>query len=148
MTSVDFYILASGSDMSCEMLACRLAEKAYTKNHRVYLHTGSQNDAQGVSELLWTFSQGSFLPHQMADEKAPLLSPITIGFDSHAFSGNRLEDYDVMINLSQDISRYFSRFTRVAEIVGSEEDARTQSRERYRFYRERGYPLNSHELNA
>lgn len=147
MTSVDFYILpSSAARMSCELLACRLAEKAYHIQHQVYVHTQSQQDAAELDELLWTFNQGSFLPHQRIENNSP--SPITIGYGLLAFNETPLDDYDVMINLSHDIPKHFSRFSRVAEIVGSGEEARTQSRERYRFYRDRGYPLKSHALDG
>jgi len=56
------------------------------------------------------------------------------------------EHRDLLINLSDQVPLFFSRFERVAEIVGGNEAARKQARERFRFYRDRGYPLNSHEL--
>jgi DNA polymerase-3 subunit chi len=52
----------------------------------------------------------------------------------------------VLINLSNDVPPYFSRFKRVAELVSGEASQRSAARERYRFYKDRGYTLNTHEI--
>jgi DNA polymerase-3 subunit chi len=52
----------------------------------------------------------------------------------------------LLINLAADVPDFFSRYERVAEIVDGNAERRAQSRERYRFYRDRGYQLNSHQV--
>jgi DNA polymerase-3 subunit chi len=52
----------------------------------------------------------------------------------------------VLVNLSAEPPPFFSRFERLAEIVGKEETDVTAGRERFRFYRERGYELRTHNL--
>jgi len=37
----------------------------------------------------------------------------------------------------------FARFERLVEIVGTDEDNKALARQRYKFYKERGYPLNT-----
>jgi len=44
------------------------------------------------------------------------------------------------------VPAWFSRFTRIAELVGAAEDDKARGRERFRYYRERGYPLETHNL--
>src|SRR5687768_13867816 len=67
MARVDFYVLAEeGSDVRYRF-ACRLAEKAVDQGHRVYLQTTSLAEAQRLDELLWTFSDRSFLAHELAN---------------------------------------------------------------------------------
>ena len=39
-------------------------------------------------------------------------------------------------------------FERLVELVGTEEDDRVQARQRYRHYKDRGYPLETHEAGA
>lgn len=57
-----------------------------------------------------------------------------------------ISHHDVLINLGDDIPLYFSRFDRVLEIV---EAAQPEAgRARYQFYRERGYPLQTHKITA
>ncbi|WP_455199493.1 DNA polymerase III subunit chi [Kaarinaea lacus] len=138
MTKVDFYILKSGSP---EHTACKLAEKAFLLGHRIYLHTESDSQARQLDEMLWTFRAGSFIPHQryeQADEKA---SPVLVG--NHE---SPEIDCDVLINLANDVPLFFSRFDRVAEVIGGDDAAKASGRERFRFYRDRGYSLNTHEL--
>ena len=52
----------------------------------------------------------------------------------------------VLINLAQTVPTFFSRFERTLEIVDDCDTARAQSRDRYRFYQKRGYPLQHHKL--
>lgn len=141
MTKVDFYILKDNSTLNRETLACRLTEKAYQQQHHIYVHTDSQQDAQRLDDLMWTFNQGSFLPHEIIVADTSSATPIKIGFGE-----TTLDEYDVLINLGNEIPKHFSRFTRVAELVDADEQARNQARERFRFYRDRGYPLDSHDI--
>jgi DNA polymerase-3 subunit chi len=48
-----------------------------------------------------------------------------------------------MINLSTKIPEHFARFTRLFEIVSTEENDLTRGRDRYRLYQQRGYPLTN-----
>ncbi|RDJ93817.1 DNA polymerase III subunit chi, partial [Lacticaseibacillus rhamnosus] len=41
---------------------------------------------------------------------------------------------------------FFSRFQRLVEIVGTDASDRQAARERYRFYRDRGYEIRTHQL--
>ena len=52
----------------------------------------------------------------------------------------------VLINLQAEPPPFFSRFERLAEIVGIDEEDAVAARARYRFYRERGYELRTHNL--
>ena len=52
----------------------------------------------------------------------------------------------MLINLALAPPPFFSRFERLAEIVGAEAADAAAGRERYRFYRERGYELRTHNL--
>ncbi|MEW8469254.1 MAG: DNA polymerase III subunit chi, partial [Candidatus Thiodiazotropha sp.] len=111
------------------------------QGRRVYIHTGSEEESRHMNRLLWTFRQGSFVPHGMASECDPLTTPVVISHDKE--SG---EEKDVLINLAGDVPSFFSRFERVAEIIDREPEVVTAGRERFRFYRDRGYPLNKHDI--
>ena len=140
MTKVDFYILAAGSP---EHTACKLSEKAYSLGNRVYIHTESDQQSIQLDELLWTFREGSFVPHEQYQAGSGSNSPVQIGCHESPET-----DCDVLINLSSEVPLFFSRFQRVAELVGTEAQAKNQGRERYRFYRDRGYPMETHELGS
>jgi DNA polymerase-3 subunit chi len=143
MTRVDFYLLDNAAPAGKSQLACRLAEKAYGLGHKVYVQATDENEARQLDDLLWTFSQGSFIPHALADgtARAPDEAPVLIGH------GEPPPDWhDVLITLAPAVTTWFSRFERVAEIVGGDEADKTRGRERYRFYRDRGYTLETHPL--
>jgi DNA polymerase-3 subunit chi len=141
MTKIDFYVLADEGQQAREELACRLIDKIYQLQHRVYVHTESQRDAQRLDDLLWTFRPGSFIPHYIEQSGEQLHAPIVIGFQDTA-----PQISDVLLNLSQQVPLFFSQFDRVAELVGSDEQSRTHARNRFRFYKDRGYELTTHEM--
>ena len=62
-TQVDFYVLTAADRRSRLTTACRLAEKAYDQGLRVAVRTSSPAETAEVDELLWTFSDRSFVPH-------------------------------------------------------------------------------------
>ena len=53
----------------------------------------------------------------------------------------------VLINLDAAVPMFFSRFERVVEIVNQDETLRQQARDRFKFYRDRGYDLQTHNLS-
>ena len=141
MTQVDFYVLQEGNRLNRERLACVLAEKAYTKGQRLYIHAGSESQAGLLDELLWTFKDISFLPHAISIAPEGGITPILIGWE-----GAPPEAFRLMINLAHPIPDFFGRFERVIEIVDQDPDARRLSRERYRDYQGRGCVLHTHDI--
>jgi len=140
MTQVDFYILSDTSSQACSLFSCRLAEKAYKQGHRVFINTDSTPQLKQLDDLLWTFRAGSFVPHAVYTEDCHA-QPVLLGH------GVDPEDHnDVLVNMANEIPAFFSRFERVAELVGGDEKERTAARERYRFYQDRGYTLNTHKI--
>lgn len=138
MTQVDFYLLNGDRR---ELIACRLVEKAWRLGHRVYLLAPDKPAALELDELLWTFSQGSFVPHAVVGGAADDEQPVLIGHDEPPAALD-----DVLVSLADAVPPWFNRFTRIAELVGASDDDKARGRERYRFYRERGYPLATHNL--
>ncbi len=141
MTRVDFYVLAPHAKNDRFGFACRLADKIYQQGRRVYVQASSDAEARHLDRLLWTFRQGSFIPHGLQTETDPSVAPVLIGHTAQAG-----EECDVLINLSMDVPHFFSRFERVAEIIDQDPQIRSAGREHFRFYRDRGCPLTSHEI--
>lgn len=141
MTRVDFYLLGKDSDRR-EVFACRLAEKAYRLGHRVYLLAPNPPAATELDELLWTFSQGSFVPHALLDgEAATTEHPVLVGHAEPPPGFN-----DVLITLAGEVPSWFNRFERVAELVGADDPEKARARDRFRCYRERGAVPETHSL--
>jgi DNA polymerase-3 subunit chi len=143
MTKVDFYILEQPPGEARARFACRLAEKVWQQGNRVYIHTDGAEQSRRLDELLWTFRAGSFVPHSLDEDASADTTPIHIGH------GSEPQHHDqVLINLAAEVPLFFSRFERVAEVVDQDEQGRREGRERFRFYRDRGYPLENHAINA
>jgi DNA polymerase IIIc chi subunit len=70
---VDFYVLKSAAEKPRWTIACRLAEKAYLRDMRVVLLSESAADAQALDDLLWTFNDRSFVPHQYCRNAVPII---------------------------------------------------------------------------
>ena len=142
MARIDFYILKQAGQHSRQSFACRLAEKAYRLDNTVHIHASSQSDAQRLDELLWTFRDGSFVPHHLvAKPGADVDSPVTIGCDS-----SLAEPRDLLINLGDDIPSCAEAFPRVAELVTSDEECKLLSRKRFAEYRDQGHTLETHNV--
>jgi DNA polymerase-3 subunit chi len=143
VTRVDFYLIEDATAAGRQRAACRLADKAYRLGHRVYIHAGDAQEARRLDDLLWTFSAGAFVPHRLVSADAPDAAgeTVLIGHEEPPAGVN-----GVLISLQEDVPPCFSRFERMVELVTSDEADRRRARERYRFYRDRGYPLEKHEV--
>ncbi|MBT8135836.1 MAG: DNA polymerase III subunit chi [Gammaproteobacteria bacterium] len=141
MTRVDFYILDDDSGDGLQRFACRLVDKAWGRGMRCFINTATPDQAARLDELLWTFRDISFLPHAIAPAAESARLAALIGNDSEPDT-----ELDLLINLSPEVPTWFSRFERVAELVDNHDDRRKAGRERFRFYRDRGYQLESHNI--
>ncbi len=137
MTRIDFYQL-NPQRHNYDQVVCRLCQKAYDSKQLTLLLTQNQQQSQHLDHKLWTYSDDSFLPHDGAETEG-LVTPILIHDDPDP-KGNR----QLLINLSTSVPIYFAQFERVIELVT--EDNKSQAREHYSYYKERGYPLSHFNL--
>lgn len=138
---VDFYLLSSSEASARLLLTCRLLEKAYLRGHRVFVYCNNQQEAEAVDELLWTFKENSFIPHNLQGEGPEPPPPIQIGYGDEPRNFN-----EILINLADQIPPFYPRFRRVIEIVAHDEAAKELSRQHYREYRSRQCELQTHEI--
>ena len=107
----------------------------------MYVHANDATEARQLDRLLWDYPRHAFVPHGIAGASAAVGAKVVIG---HGV--DPVDHDDVLINVSAAVPEFFSRFERIAEIVLQEPAARSAGRERFRFYRERGYPLHHHDM--
>jgi len=143
MTEVDFYLLKDESAQSRVQFACRLADKAYRLGNRIFIHTESAEQTHQLDKLLWTFQQNSFVPHEIYQKNQDDPAPVQLAHDAEPDASSQ-----VLINLAAEVPVFFSRFERVAELVNGDAAIRLQGRKRYGFYKDRGYPLRTHEIGT
>jgi len=142
MARVDFYVLQAAGEPARQQFACRLAEKAYKLKNTVHICTTDRAAAEQMDDLLWTFRDGSFVPHELIGRDADSVrSPVTIADVSVASVGP-----DLLINLGPAAAENCDSFPRVAEIVTSDDHGLQESRKRYAHYRELGHSLETHKL--
>ncbi|HNP64423.1 MAG TPA: DNA polymerase III subunit chi [Woeseiaceae bacterium] len=139
MSQVDFYVLERVDEHARQTVACKLAEKAWRLQNTIHIHTMTRADAEHMDELLWTFRDGSFVPHELLGGETG--APITIGFGE-----STVEPRDLLITLCDDIPPFAETFPRVAELVTSDANCRERSRRRYAIYRDRGHTLETHRI--
>lgn len=109
---------------------------------RVLLHTPDEATAEELNILLWQHPATAFIPHGLSSDAAATGLPVIITHQPEPFVHSEL-----LISLHQSCLPFFSRFERVIEIVGLDAEDARQGRERYGFYRERGYEMRHFDLS-
>ena len=146
MTSIDFYFNA-GDRLD---VACRLAGKALQQRKRVLIYAPQADDAQRLDRLLWTAQAVSFIPHCMAEDPLAADTPVLIARGDDAYRTGDVAPVahacEVLVNLSAEHPPFFERHERLLEIVAQDEEQVLAGRARFKYYRERGYALRSHDL--
>ncbi|MDP2786849.1 MAG: DNA polymerase III subunit chi [Pseudomonadota bacterium] len=139
MTRIDFYLNAS----SKAEVVRKLASKAFHAEKRILIFTRDEVRARELDAYLWTSQQFSFLPHVLCGHRLADKTPVLIGDDPE-----KLLRPDVLINVAAEIPDWFSRFDRLLEIVTEDPLDKEVARNRFRYFKERGYPLEIHDLKA
>ena len=124
-----------------DLLACRLALMAWERNQKGFVITESISSTEKLSETMWEYPQGRFLPHTKAEDPEATKAPVNIGLISS------LKPTDVVINLCNEAVPQPERFARVLEIVPHASDKRVASREKFKNYRNLGLSPRTHEIN-
>jgi DNA polymerase-3 subunit chi len=139
MTTIDFYVNAPDR----ERIACRLAAKAAAQGKRMLVLAPDPAVAQRLDRLMWTWPATAFVPHCMASDPLAADTPVLI-----AAEPEEAPACDVLLNFGPHCPPRFERYERVLEIVSTDDEDRRLGRARYGWYRDRGYPIRTHDLAA
>jgi len=139
LTRVDFHFNAPDK----LQYGCRLVRKIYRARHKVLVWCDDKVRLAEFDRMLWTFSQHDFIPHVAACD--PLAAETAV-----VLAGEPAETafHEVLVNLGNATPPMFSRFDRLIEVVANDPTDRDAARERWRFYRDRGYPMHRHDLST
>jgi DNA polymerase-3 subunit chi len=139
MTRIDFYVVKTAGADARLNVAARLTEKALGRGHRIFINCESADQLSALDSYLWEFKATSFVPHEVAGNHTD--ERVVLGFEQGPQTHN-----DVLINLALSPPSYFAQFERVAEVVTQDAASLDALRSAWRHYRDRGYPLQKHEL--
>ncbi len=139
---VDFYVLAGAADEDRHAFACRLTEKAYLRKLSVVVLADTPSDLRRLDDLLWTFREGSFVPHAIC-EQSDAADPGTPVHLTAAEDGG--PSADLLVNLSNRLPPQLQRYARIAEIVDGNAERRRRGRERFKSYRESNVAIETHK---
>ena len=139
MTQITFL---HGARDRLQAIATWLAQ-ASGKRRPVLVYVPASERGEQLDSLLWTQPATGFTPHCRADDRlvAETLIVLASGIDNPPHDG-------CLLNLSDEIPPGFGRFRQLIEIVSVEDGDRLPGRERFRFYRERGYPLEACDISG
>ena len=126
--------------------AIRLLPKVLASGQRLMLWVNDAAAAQSLNHTLWASDPNSFVPHCLADDALAAETPLLIAHPGMDTEHKPLPHHDVVINLADEPPRVFSRFAKLVELIGTSDAAKAAGRLRYRYYRDRGYALQHHDL--
>ncbi|HUN70894.1 MAG TPA: DNA polymerase III subunit chi [Steroidobacteraceae bacterium] len=139
---VDFYVIEESAPDARLRVACRLAEKAYLASQRALIWHTDRVELEALDGLLWTFADGSFVPHDWLTSNATE-APVLLAVGSPP-----AEAFDFVVNLAADPPPFLHLTRRIAEIIDGDEGRRRAGRARFKAYRELGIQPTSHALRA
>ncbi|MDB5796755.1 MAG: holC [Paucimonas sp.] len=140
MTRIDFHTKVPDK----LQYTCKLLRRAAGEGWQVVVLCSDEGELARLDEILWTFSEQEFLPHVRAgDSLAPDTPIVLTARDDEALPHHRL-----LVNLSQASPAQFARFERLVEIVSTVKSDLDAGRERFAYYRNRGYPLTHHDRSV
>lgn len=133
MTRIDFHTDLTDKIAYC----CRLARKAHANGARLVVLANDHQELHALDQAMWTFSERDFVPHVILGDPLAASTPIVLGEHDEA----EFPHHEVLVNLALQTPAHFARFERLIELVGNAAPDHTAGRERYRYYMQRGYPL-------
>ena len=146
MKQVDFYLISNQVADAKFKLASRLANKLQRMEQRTLVITNNSLETDKLDEVMWSFSDASFLAHDKLSADNTNSTAAQIG-DHGSVSAQVLDlDFDVLINLSDQVPVFNHHFTRIAEIVEQNADAKAVARTRYKRYQSEGFELKTHDI--
>ncbi len=140
MTEIDFYTHVEDR----QRVACQLVLKARERNLKVLILVDDEDQLRRLDDYLWSFQAQSFVPHCRMDDPLAADTPVLLAVDTE----NACPHTELLVNLRNTTPPGFARFQRLLEVVSTDAQDRALARERFKFYRDRGYALRTHDLGA
>lgn len=131
MTNVQFIFNVEDKSILLQKLLLQNLKKKKTS----LVFCEDQSELRALSENLWVNSGVNFFPH-MVDE--PYENEMII------LSNDRIDWMDdTLINFSDSMINGFNRYLKLIELVTDDDETKEKARDRFKFYKDCGYKLNS-----
>ena len=138
---VDFYVSEQAGADARLRLACRIAEKAYLAKQSVVVLFDDAEAQRRFDDLLWTFGEFAFVPHDTVTTQDVCESPVAL-----TLGALPADHTDVLINLGSAVPPVFEKFARVAEFLDGRPEVRAAGRERFKVYRGKSIEPQTHNV--
>ncbi len=141
MTDISFYHLTS---TPLQRALPKLLEKIVGSGHRALVVTSSEEEAEQLSQLLWTYDQDSFLPHGTLKDGRAEDQPILFSVEMTPHNNATM----VLLTNGHAIEQP-ERFERVLDMFdGNNAAAVTSARTRWTGYKNAGHSLTYQQQTA
>lgn len=139
MTQVFFYHGAADRILA----AAGLIAKACAQKKALLVYAPDPAVASALDRALWVQNPTGFVPHVAGESPLAGETPIVI-------TGNleQLPQDERLMNLSGEVPPGFSRFSSLIEVVSEAPEIRQPARERFKFYKDRGYEIQTLDLTG
>jgi DNA polymerase-3 subunit chi len=141
MPQVEFHILNEAGDIPRLRYACQLIEQAYKQGQRSHVYVADDDQAKRMDEMLWTFRDQAFIPHELLTTATPshprIMAVIGTSLDAP------IEFQTILINLRDAMPEQLGSFPRICEVVDADPQHKQLARDRYRLYRDQGCKLET-----
>ncbi len=128
--------------MERQNFACKLVEKVYRSGQFCYVLTDNPQQSQQMDNMLWSFRPGSFIPHQLFRQQIPEFQQTILIGEQPIPEGWR----QVVVNLSSLQPQQTEQCRRILEILDNSETTKQMGRNRYRFYKQSGLEITTHNM--
>lgn len=132
MTKIRFY--TDVTDRAA--LIQHLVSQALSRQRHVTVYLQDREQAVQLSDALWQQAADSFFPNALADAEHVALTPVQL-----VWQPEQVNQDDLLFNCQATLPKFFSRFRHVFELVGTDESDKAAARQRWAFYRDRGYEI-------
>lgn len=134
MGEIGFYHLSS---TSLERALPKLLERARIQGHRIVVRAASPERVEHLCVTLWTYEEGSFLPHGSVRDGNAAMQPIWL-----THRGENPNGASVLIVVDGVEAEEVGSYARCADLFdGNDADAVEAARARWRRSREAGHAL-------
>lgn len=141
MERADFYVLAGSNSRDRWKFACQQIEQAFLADERVLVWFDNADELATFDDLLWTFADRSFVPHEPVGAESDWEeTPVLLSAGALPPSPPQL-----IVNLSGNVPAGAASAARVIEIIDDDASRRQAGRERFRQYRALGVEPVTHK---